>query len=71
MNILTKKESEFIGSFPNFELDNLDFTTVLLQTGYLTIKNEKSRSIEPSIYTNHSAESVEPMTKNMLKYIYT
>ncbi|MDR3222480.1 MAG: AAA family ATPase, partial [Methanobrevibacter sp.] len=81
LNVLNKKKSEFIGSFPNFELDNMDFATVLLQTGYFTIKNEESRGIEPSlyttgtpnkeveeslftyilgVYTNNSAESVEP-----------
>ena len=27
------------GKFPNFDLKNLDFTTLLLQTGYLTIKS--------------------------------
>jgi hypothetical protein len=27
------------GDFPNFDLENLDFTTLLLQTGYLTIKH--------------------------------
>ncbi|MDR2829549.1 MAG: ATP-binding protein [Methanobrevibacter sp.] len=92
MNILAEKKSEFVGSFPNFDLDNLDFATVLLQTGYLTIKDKNSHPLEPPIYTtaipnkevkdslfsyilgvytNHSTESVEPMTKSMLKYIYT
>jgi hypothetical protein len=91
LNILINKKSEFIGSFPNFDLEHIDFATVLLQTGYLTIKDEKSTDIQPSlfttaipnkeveeslfsyilgIYTNRSAESVEPMTKKMLKYIY-
>ena len=91
LDILIKKEYEFKGTFPNFELENLDFHTVLLQTGYLTIKNEilrppnsslyiigiPNKEVEESLfsyilgfYTNFSAESIEPMTKKMLTYIY-
>ncbi|KZX12038.1 ATP-binding protein [Methanobrevibacter curvatus] len=36
--------------FPNFDLENLDFTTVLLQTGYLTIKEEELFDDEYSQY---------------------
>jgi len=91
LNILVDKKSEFVGSFPNFELDNIGFATVLLQTGYLTIKKEESEDIKPSrfttgipnkeveeslfsyilaTYTNNVPESIEPMTKNMIKCIY-
>ncbi|KZX16997.1 putative AAA-ATPase [Methanobrevibacter cuticularis] len=90
IEVLTKKESEFSGIFPNFELENLDFATVLLQTGYLTIKSEKTYPGEQSVYklaipnrevkeslfsyiigfyTKYSAEKIEPMTKNMFRYI--
>lgn len=51
LNILANKKSEFVGSFPNFELDNISFATVLLQTGYLTIKKEESKDIRASRFT--------------------
>ncbi|KZX12318.1 ATP-binding protein [Methanobrevibacter curvatus] len=91
LNVLAKKKSEFVGSFPNFELNNMDFDTVLLQTGYLTIQKKEisppkpplyttaipNKEVEDSlfsyilgIYTNYSAEKVEPLTRSMLKYIY-
>ncbi|MDR0913352.1 MAG: ATP-binding protein [Methanobrevibacter sp.] len=38
------------GSFPNFELNNLDFKTLLLQTGYLTIKKDISKDKKHSKY---------------------
>ena len=92
LDLLIKKEYEFTGTFPNFELDNIDFDAVLLQTGYLTIKNEiinppnssiyiagiPNKEVEESlfsyilgVYTNNSAEKIEPMTKKMLSYILT
>jgi hypothetical protein len=40
INILLNPNPIINGSFPNFDLENLDLTTILLQTGYLTIKNE-------------------------------
>jgi hypothetical protein len=36
--------------FPGFDLENLDFTTILLQTGYLTIKEEKTFGDDYSQY---------------------
>lgn len=39
-NILFNPNTVISGDFPNFKLDNIDFTTLLLQTGYLTIKSE-------------------------------
>ena len=51
MEVLTRKKSEFSWIFPNFELENLDFATVLLQTGYLTIKNETVYPGEESEYS--------------------
>ncbi|WP_211261707.1 PD-(D/E)XK nuclease domain-containing protein, partial [Methanobrevibacter filiformis] len=38
---LVNKSATFSGTFPSFKLENLDFTTALLQTGYLTIKEEE------------------------------
>ncbi|MDR3291226.1 MAG: ATP-binding protein [Methanobrevibacter sp.] len=49
--VLIRRKSEFSGTFPNFELENLDFATILLQTGYFTIKNEKITPYKPSLYT--------------------
>ncbi|KZX10986.1 ATP-binding protein [Methanobrevibacter curvatus] len=39
--VLVNKSARFSGSFPSFKLENLDFATALLQTGYLTIKEEE------------------------------
>ncbi|WP_157078686.1 AAA family ATPase, partial [Methanobrevibacter filiformis] len=39
--VLVNKSATFSGTFPSFKLENLDFTTALLQTGYLTIKEEE------------------------------
>ncbi|KZX14567.1 ATP-binding protein [Methanobrevibacter curvatus] len=37
INVLFNSNNNIQGEFPNFHLKNLDFTTLLLQTGYLTI----------------------------------
>ncbi|KZX17314.1 PD-(D/E)XK nuclease domain-containing protein [Methanobrevibacter filiformis] len=39
-DVLINKGSTFSGTFPSFKLETLDFATVLLQTGYLTIKSK-------------------------------
>ncbi|KZX10578.1 ATP-binding protein [Methanobrevibacter filiformis] len=39
--VLVNKSATFSGTFPSFKLENLDFATALLQTGYLTIKKEE------------------------------
>ncbi|MDR0911273.1 MAG: ATP-binding protein [Methanobrevibacter sp.] len=41
---LTDSNLYFNGEFPTWDLDDIDFTTALLQTGYLTIK-ENTKSI--------------------------
>jgi len=41
INTFLDSENKVIGSFPSFNLDNINLNTVLLQTGYLTIKNKK------------------------------
>jgi len=38
---LAKKESIFKGRFPYLDIEHIDLHTLLLQTGYLTIKNGK------------------------------
>jgi hypothetical protein len=35
-------ETKFVGSFPSFDFEKIDLNTILLQTGYLTIKNKKA-----------------------------
>ncbi|MDR0913054.1 MAG: ATP-binding protein [Methanobrevibacter sp.] len=50
LEVLAKKKSEFKGSFPNFELDDMDFATILLQTGYLTIKQTIENPLKTPIY---------------------
>ncbi|MDR2545141.1 MAG: ATP-binding protein [Methanobrevibacter sp.] len=42
MDVLLNHNPQIMGEFPNFDFENLDFTTILLQTGYLTIKEEES-----------------------------
>ena len=39
LGVLFKSDTEISGDFPSFHLKNIDFTSLLLQTGYLTIKN--------------------------------
>jgi len=41
VGVLFKSDTKISGNFPSFNLENIDFTTLLLQTGYLTIKNKK------------------------------
>lgn len=39
--VLENLSATFSGAFPDFDLNNFDLPTILLQTGYLTIKEEK------------------------------
>ena len=39
-SVLLEKNTCIEGDFPEFDLEDLDLTTLLLQTGYLTIKSE-------------------------------
>ncbi|MCL2115483.1 MAG: ATP-binding protein [Methanobrevibacter sp.] len=41
VKILFKPTTRISGKFPSFNLEKLDFTTLLLQTGYLTIKKKE------------------------------
>ena len=41
LDVLFIKKRVIEGDFPDFDLEYLDLTTLLLQTGYLTIKKEK------------------------------
>ncbi|KZX12354.1 ATP-binding protein [Methanobrevibacter filiformis] len=41
IDVLFDKNLKLYGTFPNFDIKNLDLKTVLLQTGYLTIKKSK------------------------------
>ena len=50
INVLFKSNPTIRGKFPNFTLKNLDFTTLLLQTGYLTIKSKKINVGELTTY---------------------
>ncbi|KZX12186.1 ATP-binding protein [Methanobrevibacter curvatus] len=51
LSILLNPKQIITDNIPNFDLENLDFTTILLQTGYLTIKEEKYTIGRPSIFT--------------------
>ncbi|MDR1722159.1 MAG: AAA family ATPase [Methanobrevibacter sp.] len=48
---ILNEEIKIFDSFPTFEIENIDLTTVLLQTGYLTIKDKKSDFEELTEYT--------------------
>ena len=37
-----KTETKVVGSFPSFDFEKIDLITILLQSGYLTIKNKKA-----------------------------
>jgi len=41
INTFLNQETKIVGSFPSFDLEKIDLNTILLQTGYLTIKNKK------------------------------
>ena len=50
ISVLFQDKPTISGDFPNFTLENLDFTTLLLQTGYLTIKSKKINVGELTTY---------------------
>ena len=50
LGVLFKEETRISGMFPSFNLEKLDFTTLLLQTGYLTIKNKEIKVGELTKY---------------------
>jgi hypothetical protein len=50
MDIFLNPVTTFAGSFPEFNLEQLDLTTILLQTGYLTIKEKKAELDELPVY---------------------
>ncbi|MDR2543992.1 MAG: ATP-binding protein [Methanobrevibacter sp.] len=66
VSVLLNPNQVISGSFPDFDIKNLDFTTVLLQTGYLTVKREDymvgelpkytlgipNREVDNSLYTH-------------------
>jgi len=83
-------ENKIVGSFPSFDLEKIDLNTILLQSGYLTIKDKKAvlgklpeyslsipnKEVHDSFYshllshfTSESAESIQPLAEDMLKYI--
>ena len=85
-----KPETKIVGSFPSFDFEKIDLNTILLQSGYLTIKDKKAvigklseylldipnKEVHDSFYSyllsyfsNGSAESIQPMTEDMLNYI--
>ena len=42
INTFLNPETKIAGSFPSFDLEKIDLNTILLQSGYLTIKNKKA-----------------------------
>jgi hypothetical protein len=42
INTFLNPENKIAGSFPSFDFEKIDLTTILLQSGYLTIKNKKA-----------------------------
>jgi hypothetical protein len=50
MDIFLNPAATFDGSFPEFDLNHLDLTTTLLQSGYLTVKDKKVELGELPVY---------------------
>ena len=50
IDVLFDQNITISGGFPNFTVENMDFITLLLQTGYLTIKSQKIDRGEPPTY---------------------
>ncbi|MDR0913030.1 MAG: ATP-binding protein [Methanobrevibacter sp.] len=72
IELLLNKKSEFAGAFPNFELDNIDFYTVLLQSGYLTMTDKKVVPGDESIYTTEIPNlEVEKSLFSYIMGVYT
>jgi len=90
INTFLNPETKFTGSFPSFDFKKIDLITILLQSGYLTIKEKKAvigklpenfldipnKEVHDSFYSHllsyfssESAESIQPMAEDMLKYI--
>lgn len=42
IHIFLNNESKIVGSFPSFDLEKINLNTILLQSGYLTIKDKKA-----------------------------
>jgi len=51
LDVLLNPNPVITEDIPNFDLKHLDFTTILLQTGYLTIKKKSKVLGKPSKYT--------------------
>ena len=50
-NVLLSPNQTISGTFPNFDINNIDFKTVLLQAGYLTIKKMVCELGKLPVYT--------------------
>ncbi|MCL2115482.1 MAG: AAA family ATPase [Methanobrevibacter sp.] len=50
VGILFKPTTRIFGTIPSFNLEKIDFTTLLLQTGYLTIKRKEVKFAKLSKY---------------------
>jgi len=48
--LLLDDDITFTGGFPNFTLENINFTTLLLQTGYLTIESKDNPATDSTTY---------------------
>ncbi|MDR3292084.1 MAG: ATP-binding protein [Methanobrevibacter sp.] len=53
VDVLFDKNLTLFGSFPNFDVKNLDLKTILLQSGYLTIKK---KTINPGELTKYNLD---------------
>ncbi|KZX11798.1 ATP-binding protein [Methanobrevibacter filiformis] len=70
LSVLLNPKQTITDNIPNFDLENLDFTTILLQTGYLTIKKEEYTIGSPSIFTLDipNKEVYDSLYTNILSY---
>ena len=69
ISVLLEDNPTIRGKFPNFDLKKLDFTTILLQTGYLTIKTKEVIVGERSKYelTIPNREVAESLFTSIIK----
>lgn len=71
LNIITESNLSFNGEFPTWDLDDIDFTTALLQTGYLTIKEKEKTIIGEQYNLGIPNKEVESSLFNYLIAAYT
>jgi hypothetical protein len=71
IDILINPDLSFNGIFPTWDLEDIDFATVLLQTGYLTIKRKEKTGISKEYILGLPNKEVENSLFSYLLATYT